>query len=202
MNAPDLSALKYDDRGLVVSVVQDAAAGTVLMVAYMNREAIQRTIETGEAHFWSRSRSQLWRKGDTSGNVMHVESIQPDCDGDALLLSVHPTGPACHTGSRSCFSKPAALLDDLDVTLQQRRTAQPEGSYTAALFKEGRQGILRKVGEEAVEVLLAGQGSDKAAIAHEVADLWFHTLLLLADTGLSSRDVLEVLSRRRGGTTS
>lgn len=199
MRAPDPSTLKFDEQGLIVAVAQDSATGTVLMLAYMNRQALARTIETGEAHFWSRSRKELWHKGETSGNVLSVERIQADCDGDALLLSVRPSGPACHLGRRACFSEPATVLDHLDATLLDRFARRPAGSYTAQLFNAGRSSILRKIGEEAIEVLLAGQGDDADALKHEVADLWFHSCLLLTERGLSARDVLTVLAQRRKG---
>ena len=197
MNAPDIATLTFDGRGLIVAVAQDAASGTVLMVAYMDREALARTMESGDAHFWSRSRHALWRKGETSGNVLHVESIQADCDADALLLSVHPTGPACHTGRRSCFAQPATALDQLDAVLKDREAQRPAGSYTAELFDAGRTAILRKVGEESIEVLLAGGQEGDDALTNEVADLWFHTAVLLRARGLSPDAVLEVLAQRR-----
>ncbi|HYM49160.1 MAG TPA: bifunctional phosphoribosyl-AMP cyclohydrolase/phosphoribosyl-ATP diphosphatase HisIE [Candidatus Limnocylindrales bacterium] len=199
MNAPDPTTLTFDERGLIVTVAQDAASGTVLMVAYMNRAALDRTVASGEAHFWSRRRDALWRKGETSGNVLHVERIQADCDGDALLLSVHPSGPACHTGRRACFAEPATVLDGLDLTLRERKATRPSGSYTAGLFAQGREAILRKVGEEAVEVLLAGVAESDDALVGEVADLWFHSLVLLADRDLGPADVLRVLAGRRRG---
>ncbi len=197
MKAPDEATLTFDDRGLIVAVAQDAATGTVLMVAHMNREALARTVASGEAHFWSRSRRELWHKGETSGNVLHVERIQADCDGDALLLSVHPSGHACHLGRRSCFADPATTLDQLEATLRQRRALRPAGSYSAQLFSAGRPAILRKVEEEADEVLLAGEKEGDLALAHEVADLWFHTCLLLADRELGPSVVLKELARRR-----
>ncbi len=197
MKEPDPASLSFDERGLIVVVAQDVATGAVLMVAYMDREALARTLETREAHFWSRARQRLWRKGESSGNVLHVEGIQADCDGDALLLSVHPTGPACHLGRRACFPDPATALDQLDATLAQRRVARPPASYTAGLFAAGPQAILRKVGEEAVEVLLAGQQGEVPALTHEVADLWFHTCVLLVERERSSADVLRVLAQRR-----
>jgi phosphoribosyl-AMP cyclohydrolase / phosphoribosyl-ATP pyrophosphohydrolase len=196
MKAPDVASLIFDERGLIVAVAQDRATGTVLMVAYMDREALSRTVESGEAHFWSRSRHALWHKGGTSGNVLHVEGIQADCDADALLLSVHPTGPACHTGQRSCFAEPAAILDELDATLSDREAQRPAGSYSAKLFDGGRAAILRKVGEESVEVLLAGAEEGDEALTNEVADLWFHTSVLLRERGLSLSAVLEVLAQR------
>jgi phosphoribosyl-ATP pyrophosphohydrolase/phosphoribosyl-AMP cyclohydrolase len=199
VNAPDVASLTFDERGLIVAVAQDAMGGTVLMVAYMDREALGRTIESGEAHFWSRSRQSPWHKGATSGNVLHVEEIQADCDADALLLSVHPSGPACHTGQRSCFAEPVTILDQLDATLREREAQRPPGSYTATLFEGGRAAILRKVGEESVEVLLAGGQESDEALTNEVADLWFHTAVLLRERGLSPDAVLRVLSRRRRG---
>ncbi len=196
MNAPDAAGLTFDDRGLIVAVAQEKATGTVLMVAYMDRDALARTVETGEAHFWSRSRQALWRKGETSGHLLHVEEIQADCDRDALLLSVHASGPACHTGQRSCFAQPASILDQLDATLRERQAQRPPGSYSARLFDGGRPAVLRKVGEEAVEVLLAGAQESDEALINEVADLWFHTGVLLRERGLSLAGVLEVLAER------
>jgi len=197
LNAPDSAGLTFDDRGLIVAVAQEQATGTVLMVAYMDRDALARTVETGEAHFWSRSRQALWRKGETSGHLLHVEEIQADCDRDALLLSVHASGPACHTGQRSCFAQPASILDQLDATLRERQAQRPRGSYSARLFDGGRPAVLRKVGEEAVEVLLAGAQESDEALINEVADLWFHTGVLLRERGLSLAGVLEVLAQRR-----
>jgi phosphoribosyl-ATP pyrophosphohydrolase/phosphoribosyl-AMP cyclohydrolase len=196
MNAPDVGSLTFDERGLIVAVAQDRATGTVLMVAYMDPEALARTVDSGEAHFWSRSREAPWHKGATSGNVLHVEEIQADCDADALLLSVHPTGRACHTGQRSCFAEPVTILDQLDATLRDREAQRPAGSYSAKLFDGGRAAILRKVGEESVEVLLAGAGESDEALTNEVADLWFHTSVLLRGRGISVDDVLEVLTQR------
>ena len=200
MNAPDVGSLTFDERGLIVAVAQDRASGTVLMVAYMDREALARTVESGEAHFWSRSRQAPWHKGATSGNVLHVEAIQADCDADALLLAVHPSGPACHTGQRSCFAEPVTILDKLDATLREREAQRPAGSYSAKLFDGGRTAILRKVGEESVEVLLAGVQESDEALTNEVADLWFHTAVLLRDRGLSPDAVLRVLAQRHGAT--
>jgi phosphoribosyl-AMP cyclohydrolase / phosphoribosyl-ATP pyrophosphohydrolase len=196
MTIPDPSTLHFDQQGLIVAVAQDVATGSILMVAYMDREALARTAETGEAHFWSRRRQTLWRKGETSGNVLHVETLQTDCDGDALLLSVHPSGPTCHTGRRSCFAEPAILLDQLGATLRERKAKRPAGSYTATLFTNGRPGILRKLGEEAVEVILAGAQESDEALIHEVADLWFHSLVLLEERGLDSAAVLGELAAR------
>ena len=197
MKSPDLASLTFDERGLIVAVAQDRATGTVLMVAYMDRDALARTVETGEAHFWSRSRQALWHKGATSGNVLHVEEVEADCDADALLVSVHPSGPACHTGQRACFAQPVTIIDQLDATLRERQAQRPQGSYSASLFDGGRAAILRKVGEEAVEVLLAGAQESEEALTNEVADLWFHTGVLLRERGISLAAVFEVLAQRR-----
>jgi phosphoribosyl-ATP pyrophosphohydrolase/phosphoribosyl-AMP cyclohydrolase len=196
LNAPPVGSLTFDERGLIVAVAQDRATGTVLMVAYMDREALARTVDSGEAHFWSRSRQAPWHKGATSGNLLHVEDIQADCDADALLLSVHPSGPACHTGQRSCFAEPVTILDKLDATLREREAQRPAGSYSAKLFDGGRAAILRKVGEESVEVLLAGAQEGDEALTNEVADLWFHTSVLLRERGLGLAAVLRVLAQR------
>jgi phosphoribosyl-AMP cyclohydrolase / phosphoribosyl-ATP pyrophosphohydrolase len=198
MTGPDPAALRFDASGLIVAVAQDAATGTVLMVAYMDREALARTVETGEAHFWSRSRKSPWKKGETSGNLLRVESIQADCDSDALLLSVRPAGPACHTGNRSCFAEPAILLDRLEATIADRKSARPAGSYTAQLFDGGRPAILRKLGEEAIEVLVAADHESDDALVHEVADLWYHAMVLLEERGINSGAVLRELADRRG----
>ncbi len=196
MKSPDPAALTFDQNGLIVAIVQDVATGTVLMVAYMDRDALNRTVQTGEAHFWSRSRQASWHKGETSGNVLRVEAIQADCDGDAVLLSVRPTGPACHTGQRSCFAEPATLVDSLEATIQARKLERPSGSYSATLFNGGRPAILRKFGEEAVEVMVAADHEDDDALIHEVADLWFHSMLLLEERGLGPARVLEELEAR------
>jgi phosphoribosyl-ATP pyrophosphohydrolase/phosphoribosyl-AMP cyclohydrolase len=197
MTSPDPSTLTFDEQGLLVAVAQDAATGTVLMVAYMDRDALSLTVETGDAHFWSRSRQRLWRKGETSGNVLHVEAIQGDCDGDALLLSAHPSGPACHTGQRSCFSAPAILLDQLQATIHERNLSRPAGSYTAQLLEAGRAQILRKVGEEAIEVIVAADHESDDALVREIADLWYHAMVLLEERGLDASAVLGELARRR-----
>ena len=196
MKSPDPTALTFDQNGLIVTIAQDAATGTVLMVAYMDRDALGRTVQTGQAHFWSRSRQALWHKGETSGNVLEVEAIQGDCDGDALLLSVRPTGPACHTGARSCFTKPATLIDSLEATIHDRNLNRPSGSYSTTLFAGGRPAMLRKIGEEATEVIVAADHEGDDALTREVADLWFHSMLLLEERGLSASSVLRELRRR------
>lgn len=198
MKAGGLTALKLNGDGLIPAVVQDAVTGTVLMVAYMNQEALRLTLETGTAHFWSRSRGRLWRKGETSGATLAVESIQEDCDSDTLLLSVVPAGPTCHLGRPSCFPLPAFLLDQLEETVTQRHADAPADSYTAKLLADGASGICRKVGEEAIEVILAAHENDQSHLVAEVADLWFHTMVLLRARGLRTDEVLAELKRRQG----
>ncbi|HVC39188.1 MAG TPA: bifunctional phosphoribosyl-AMP cyclohydrolase/phosphoribosyl-ATP diphosphatase HisIE [Candidatus Dormibacteraeota bacterium] len=192
------SAARFDDRGLLVAVAQEWVSGRVLMVAFMNREALERTVATGEAHFWSRSRRRLWRKGETSGALLLVDQLQLDCDGDAVLLSVRPQGPTCHLGRRSCFPAPATLSDRLQATLEDRRRLLPSGSYTARLLRGGIPAISRKVGEEATEVIVAAHQDDSTQLVAEVADLWFHTLLLLVAKGLSGDEIRAELAGRLG----
>ena len=171
-------------------IVQDAETNRVLMLAWMNDEALRLTRETGEAHFFSRSRGLLWRKGETSGNTLAVEEVRDDCDGDAFLLRVRPAGPACHTGSVSCFAP------WLWRRVAERATAMPEGSYVAVLLAEGPAAAARKVGEEGVEAALAGAGESDERLVSEIADLWFHTYVLLAARGLDPEAVERELERR------
>jgi len=205
--------LRWDDRGLVPAVVQEAETGEVLMVAWMSREALDATVKTGLGHFWSRSRQALWRKGETSGHVQHVEGVYADCDRDTLLVQVHQEGVACHTGARSCFftrlgtdgaAEPRAggpgpaTLEALERVLNSRKAERPEGSYVAGLFAKGEAHISRKIGEEAIEVVtaaLGGEGDDR--LVSEVADLWFHSMVLLAGRGIPLRRVFSELDRRR-----
>jgi phosphoribosyl-ATP pyrophosphohydrolase/phosphoribosyl-AMP cyclohydrolase len=175
---------------LKAAIVQDADTGRVLMFAWMDAEAERLTRETGEAWFWSRSRQELWRKGATSGNTMAVEEIRDDCDGDALVLRVHPAGPACHTGSLSCFAP------SLWRTIAQRALERPEGSYTAELLNEGVGASARKVGEEAVEVAVAALNESDERVLEESADLIFHLYVLLAARGLDPAQVEDVLAAR------
>jgi phosphoribosyl-ATP pyrophosphohydrolase/phosphoribosyl-AMP cyclohydrolase len=175
---------------LRAAVVQDAGTGDVLMLAWMDDEALERTRETGEAHFWSRSRRQLWRKGETSGNTLAVEELRDDCDGDAILLRVRPNGPACHTGSESCFAP------WLWHTVAERARTRPAGSYVAGLLDEGVAACARKVGEEGVEAALAGAAEDDERLVAELADLWFHSYVLLAARGLDPAAVERELRRR------
>lgn len=209
--AAENARIKLDAQGLVAAVCQDDATGETLMVAYMNPEALARTLESGEMHFYSRSRRELWRKGETSGAFLRVASAMVDCDGDALLFKVRPEGPACHTGERSCFFTPlpespecervksgAGVLDELFQTIRQRQAEAPEGSYTASLFASGTTRIAQKVAEEGAEAALAAATKDTASLPGEVADLFYHALVLLADAGLSPEDVWTELRNRRG----
>jgi phosphoribosyl-AMP cyclohydrolase / phosphoribosyl-ATP pyrophosphohydrolase len=193
--------LRFDAAGLVPVVVQDHASGDVLMVAYANAEALARTGETGEAHFWSRSRGALWRKGETSGHVLRVVEARADCDRDTLLLVVEPVGPTCHTGVRSCFGdtspSAAGTLGEVERVIARRAEAGPEGSYTAGLLAKGADAVLKKIGEEATEVVLAGKGESDERLAEESADLLFHLLVALRQRGISLAHVARVLRARR-----
>jgi len=191
--------IKFDHRGLVPAVVQDANTGQVLMVAWMNEEALRHTQETGQAHFWSRSRQELWHKGATSGNVMNVREIRVDCDADTLLLLVDPAGPACHTGEQSCFYRrlQPSVLETLFATILDRQANPRPGSYTVHLLEAGEDEILKKVGEEAMEVILAAKGQGDERLISEIADLFYHLLVLLAARGLSLADVEDELVRRQ-----
>lgn len=230
----DVAALRFDEHGLIPAIVQDSRSGEVLMVAYMNRQALERTLETGFTWFFSRSRQRLWQKGESSGHVQRVLDIGPDCDGDALLIRVEQTGPgACHEGYRSCFhrqvavsatggshatqseptfdpavvyasgarpgvgrSPESALRAAYDVILE--RKAHPrEGSYTAYLFREGIDKILKKVGEEATEVVIAAKNPEREPLVYEAADLFYHLLVLLAERGTTPEEVLAELAARR-----
>ena len=202
--------LKFDTSGLIPAIVQDAATGDIRMLGYMNGESIAKTFETGDVWFYSRSRSELWHKGDTSGNFLRFVSMTADCDGDALLVKANPIGPTCHTGADSCFHNPveaaenaeagvqgAAVLAELFAVIEQRKRELPEGSYTAKLFQRGTPRIAQKVIEEGGETALAAL-VDHDHLASEMADLWYHCLVLLADQGLTPDDVYAVLAQRRG----
>ncbi len=213
--------LKFDSQGLIPAVLQDAETREVLMVAYMNRESVRRTLDTGDAWFWSRSRQELWHKGETSGNYQRVVRARTDCDADTVLLEVNPDGPACHTGATSCFfeeiDKPAtdgvespdsanatadrasgaAVIEELAGVIAERHATMPEGSYVAGLLKAGIDRVAKKVGEEAAETIIAGKNGSHDEIVWEVADLWFHSLILLEATGVSVGDVFQELARRR-----
>lgn len=175
---------------LIPAIVQDAATGRVLMLAYMDEEALRRTRETGEAWFWSRSRGEYWHKGATSGNTLAVEEIRDDCDGDAILLRVRPAGPACHTGAESCFAP------WLWRVVKERESERPDGSYVVSLLDQGPSAAARKVGEEGLEAALAGAGESDDRLVSELADLWFHSYVLLAARGLEPSAVEAELHRR------
>jgi phosphoribosyl-ATP pyrophosphohydrolase/phosphoribosyl-AMP cyclohydrolase len=191
----------FDAAGLVPVVAQDRASGDVLMVAWANAEALARTAETGLAHFWSRSRKALWRKGETSGNELHVVEVRKDCDGDTLLLVVEPSGPACHTGARSCFGDvsptAAGMLEELGRVVAVRAAASPEESYTARLLAKGPDQVLKKIGEEATEVVLAARVQSDERLVEESADLLYHLLLALHMRGVPLARVMDELRRRR-----
>jgi phosphoribosyl-AMP cyclohydrolase / phosphoribosyl-ATP pyrophosphohydrolase len=187
-------------NGLMPAVVQDAATGRVLMLAYMSRESLQQTLHTGKAVFFSRSRAKLWTKGETSGNFLQVAAIMTDCDQDTLLLKVNPMGPACHTGQDTCFGEDNAgnvpFLQTLGRVIESRKTAPSGSSYTARLFEKGLKAIARKVGEEAIEVIQEAQQGDDARLLDESADLLFHLMVLLSARNLSLDQVQEVLAAR------
>jgi phosphoribosyl-ATP pyrophosphohydrolase/phosphoribosyl-AMP cyclohydrolase len=196
--------LKFDERGLLPAVVQAAETGEVLMVAWMDRAAVESTLTTGLTHFWSRSRQAPWRKGETSGHEQHVEGVYADCDADTLLVQVHQVGVACHTGARSCFfttlqggAPAASMLERIERIVTERKSAPTAGSYVTGLLAKGEAAVCRKIGEEAVEVITAALGGEgDARVVEEVADLWFHTLVLLGERGIPLREVLEELARR------
>jgi phosphoribosyl-ATP pyrophosphohydrolase/phosphoribosyl-AMP cyclohydrolase len=197
-----MDELRFDDRGLVPCVVQDARTGEVLTLAYMNREALERTRATGETHFFSRSRGELWHKGETSGNVQRVEALRYDCDADAVLALVVPAGPACHTGARTCFHfgelEPTAheALPALERTVAARRSDPPAGSYTAELLADPPR-LGEKVREEAEEAARAAAGESDDRVAEEAADVLYHLSVLLASRGLGMADALKALNGRR-----
>lgn len=215
MNIDDL---KFEQNGLIPAVVQDAETLEVLTVAYMNRESLGKTLQTGETWFYSRSRQELWHKGETSGNIQKVADIKYDCDADSLVVLVNPAGPACHTGTVSCFTesfleeKPSSedFLDGASVTdlkillklekvIRDREKERPEGAYTTYLFEKGVDKILKKVGEEASEVIIAAKNRDQEELKWEAADLLYHLLVLLREQELPLKDVLGVLEQRHEG---
>jgi phosphoribosyl-AMP cyclohydrolase / phosphoribosyl-ATP pyrophosphohydrolase len=191
-----MNDLRYSN-GLIPAIVRDSRNGEVLTLAWMNEESLGKTLETGQTWFWSRSRNELWHKGATSGNTQRVMHIATDCDRDALVITVVPAGPACHTGKGSCFADvPLPVREKLMATLASRFAERPEGSYSTYLFNEGRDKILKKIGEEATEVVIAGKGNVKERLVSEVADLMFHLSALLVDAGVSWQDVDTELERR------
>lgn len=206
-----LDDLQFDEHGLVPAVIQDWRDGTVLMVGYMDREALHKTLETKSVHFWSRSRQKLWEKGETSGNRLAVREVFVDCDRDTILVKADPTGPTCHTGERACFftsvdgetgtkSREAhgALLESICRAIERRKATPQAGSYVASLFEGGQDRILKKVAEEAAEVILASKTGKTDEIVHEVADLLFHTLVVLGYHDLTLQDIYKELGGRFG----
>jgi phosphoribosyl-ATP pyrophosphohydrolase/phosphoribosyl-AMP cyclohydrolase len=205
------SLLRFNEQELIPAIVQDVASGQVLMLAYMNREAIQTTLATGVAHYWSRSRAKLWRKGETSGHTQYVREIRYDCDADTLLMRVEQVGVACHTGQRSCFFRslfespqhtnlqgPEAILSQIYEVILERKQRAPQESYVASLMARGQDQVLKKIAEEAAEVVMASKDGQPQAIIHEVADLWFHSIVALGWHSIPPQEVLEELQRRFG----
>ena len=196
--------LRFDERGLIPAIVVDAATGKVLTLAYMNRESLEITMAEGRTCFWSRSRQELWRKGETSGNVQRVVDITADCDRDALVVRVNKEGPACHLGTDSCFNdrvwegdEPLPFsVEGLYGLLVGRKESLPEGSYTTYLFQKGLDKILKKVGEESTEVIIAGKARDKAETIYEIADLMYHVMVLMVELGISVEEVRSELASR------
>lgn len=200
----DISELIFDENGLIPAVITDFYSKKVLTVAYMNRESLQISIDEAKTCFWSRSRKCLWRKGETSGNFQHIVSIVADCDFDALTIEVVKDGPACHTGTDSCFNNYVYKSDKLSEfsfdglyeLLMQRKREKPEGSYTTYLFESGIDKILKKVGEESTEVIVAGKGGEKAETVYEIADLAYHVMVLMAEMNIEPKDVVAELAKR------
>ena len=198
-----IDELKFDEKGLIPAVVVDAVTKKVLTVAYMNRESLEITMKEGRTCFWSRSRQELWRKGETSGNIQEVVSITADCDKDALTVVVNKNGPACHLGTDSCFNYPVYegenaefSLEALMKVIEGRKTERKEGSYTTYLFDKGIDKILKKVGEECTEVIIAGKANDKAETVYEISDLVYHVMVLMIEMGISLEDIHNELASR------
>ena len=200
----NVDELKFDEKGLIPAIVVDAISKKVLTLAYMNLESLQISMEKGLTCFWSRSRGELWLKGETSGNYQHIVSITADCDNDALVVMVEPDGPACHTGSFSCFENPLWESEDLHEfsleglmkLIEGRKTEKKEGSYTTYLFEKGIDKILKKVGEECTEVIIAGKADDKKETIYEIADLAYHVMVLMIQMGISLEDIHKELASR------
>ena len=199
-----IDELKFDEKGLIPAVVVDAATKKVLTVAYMNRESLEISMKEGTTCFWSRSRQELWRKGETSGNKQHIVSITADCDKDALTVAVYKDGPACHLGTDSCFNNTVFESDEreefsleaLMKVIEGRKIDKKEGSYTTYLFEKGIDKILKKVGEECTEVIIAGKADDKAETIYEIADLVYHVMVLMIQMGISLDDITKELASR------
>ena len=205
MSDLNFDEIRFDERGLIPAIVQNAATREVLTLAYMNRESLRRTIETKQTWFWSRSRNELWHKGATSGNTQEVVSLALDCDRDAIIVLVNPAGPACHTGAVSCFDVGTRrddlgpLLDHLYQLIQSRERERPDGSYTTYLFEEGLDKILKKLGEESAETIIAAKNDDDERLTAEVSDLVYHLLVVLVVRGVSLSQVAAELGKRRKG---
>jgi len=214
----NIELLKFDAHGLIPAIIQDVETGEVLMMAYMNRESLEKTFESGKTWFYSRSRQKLWQKGETSGHIQHVRAAYYDCDADTLLFKVEQVGVACHEGYQSCFhyglfdGQPVgertvdpqtvyqagpAILDELYGIIADRKLNPTEGSYTTYLFNKGQDKILKKVGEEAAETIIASKNNDKAEVVYEMSDLWYHCLVLLAQHGYEPKDIFCELAKRR-----
>ncbi len=199
-----LDELKFDEKGLIPAIVQDAEDDSVLMLAYMNRESLKRSLDEGLTCFWSRSRQELWLKGETSGNYQHIVSVTADCDRDTLLIKVRKDGPACHLGTDSCFSFPVLdsaeeeifSLNSLYNLLLERKRLLPENSYTSYLFQKGIDKILKKVGEECTEVIIAGKAGDRAETVYEIADLAYHVLVMMVEQGIRPEEIKAELASR------
>lgn len=199
-----IDELKFDENGLIPAVVVDHSSREVLMLAYMNRESLETSIEKGVTCFFSRSRQKLWIKGETSGNFQHIVDVTADCDRDALRIVVRPDGPACHLGTKSCFSYPLwenpedndFSADMLYELIKGRKTEKKEGSYTSYLFEKGIDKILKKVGEESTEVIIAAKDNDKKETVYEIADLYYHVMVLMAEQGIAPADVIDELAGR------
>ena len=199
----DISTLKFDEKGLIPAIVVDAETKKVLTLAYMNKESLEISMAEGKTCFWSRSRQELWRKGETSGNYQYIQSITADCDNDALVVMVKKDGPACHTGADSCFNDTIFGDTPIDFSVASlykkllgRKTEMPEGSYTTYLFEKGIDKILKKIGEESTEVIVAAKGNDKAETIYELADLMYHSLVLMVEMGITVDDVMNELASR------
>lgn len=200
----NIDELKFDEKGLIPAIVVDAKTKKVLTLAYMNRESLEISLEKELTCFWSRSRNEMWLKGETSGNYQHIVSITADCDNDALVVMVEPDGPACHTGSYSCFTKPVFQSEErsefsyegLMELIRGRKTNPQDGSYTTYLFNKGLDKILKKVGEESTEVIIAAKAEDKKETVYEIADLAYHIMVLMVETGISLDDIRDELASR------
>ena len=200
----DIEKLKFDEKGLIPAIVVDDETGKVLTLAYMNKESLAISMEKGLTCFWSRSRNELWLKGETSGNYQHIVSITTDCDGDALVVMVEKDGPACHLGTDSCFENPLFVSENrsefsyegLMKLIEGRKTEKKEGSYTTYLFEKGIDKILKKVGKECTEVIIAAKAEDKAETIYEISDLAYHVMVLMIEAGISLEDIHKELSSR------